>query len=323
MAGLRTFKRGCIWRVGTGEKINIWLDPWVPLSHDRMVQTPMGQMLLGTVDELINPDTMQRDEQMLTDNFNPIDVSRILRIPLSENVEEDFIAWHLTKSYSFSVKSAYYSEWNHCNGRRLTRADEQGPASLNPVWDILWKLKIPSKIKIFVWKAHHGTIPGMAILADRHIPVSPQCPVCSQGQEDILHLIFSCRRAKEIWHSLGLTDVINSALLDRSASIVLEGILRNQNLMQGGNDITDLKELICVRAWYIWWQRREFVKGEKIAYPTQTAFSIQALKLNYCGAYDNAEPKKVIWNKPQPNVYKLNIDACYFPNGSDTAGDYP
>jgi hypothetical protein len=115
-----------------------------------MVLTSRGQTLLRTVDELINPDTMQWDEQMLTDNFNPIDVSRILRIPLSENVDEDFVAWHLTKSYSFSVKSAYYLEWNHCNGRRLNRVDEQGPASLNPVWDILWKLKIPSKIKIFV-----------------------------------------------------------------------------------------------------------------------------------------------------------------------------
>jgi hypothetical protein len=69
----------------------------------------------------------------------------------------------------------------------------------------------------------------------------------------------------EIWHSLGLTQVINSALMDRSGSVVLEGILRNQNLMQGGNGITDLKDLICVGAWYIWWQRREFVKGEKIA----------------------------------------------------------
>jgi hypothetical protein len=92
MAGLRTFKRGCIWKVGTGEKINIWLDPWVPLSHDRMVQTQRGQIRLRTIDELINPDTMQWDEQMFTDNVNPIDVSRILRIPLSENVDEDFVA---------------------------------------------------------------------------------------------------------------------------------------------------------------------------------------------------------------------------------------
>jgi hypothetical protein len=38
--------------------------------------------------------------------------------------------------------------------------------------------------------------------------------------------------------------------------------------------------------------------------------------VNYCGTDENAEPKEVIWNKPQLNAYKLNIDACYFPNGS-------
>jgi hypothetical protein len=237
-----------------------------------MVQTPRGQMLLRTVDELINPVTMQWDEQMLNDNFNPTDLSRILRISLSQNVDEDFVAWHLTKSYSFSMKSAYYFEWNHINGRRLTRADEQGPTSLNRVWDNLWKLKIPSKIKFFVWKALHGTIPGIAILAYIHIPVSPQYPVFSEGPEDIIHLIFSFRRVMEIWHSLGLTQVMNSALMDHSGSVVLEEILRNQNLMQSRNGITDLKELICVGAWYIWWQRIEFVNGGKIAHPTQNSF---------------------------------------------------
>jgi hypothetical protein len=31
IAGLATFKRGCVWRVGNGENINIWQDPWIPL----------------------------------------------------------------------------------------------------------------------------------------------------------------------------------------------------------------------------------------------------------------------------------------------------
>jgi hypothetical protein len=179
LAGLRTFKRGHVWRIGSGEKVNIWEDHWIPTSPTRKVITRRGQILYKTVDHLIDPNTNLWDEDLIRMLFLQVDAERILRIPLSAQLEEDFVAWHLTKSYSFSVKSAYYSEWNHCNGRRLNRVDEQGPASLNPVWDILWKLKIPSKIKIFVWKALRGTIPGMAILADRHIPVSPQCLVCS------------------------------------------------------------------------------------------------------------------------------------------------
>ena len=161
-------------------------------------------------------------------------------------------------------------------------------------------------------------IPGMAILAGRHIPVPPQCPVCSQGPEDIRHLIFTCKRAKGVWQTLGNLPVINSALVDRSGSIVLEELLRNQQ--PNSTEITDLKELIVVGAWYIWWQRREYVKRESIAQPRQTAFAIQALKSNYCVAQAKTQPKEIIWSKPKLNSYKLNIDACFFPNGSGATG---
>ena len=34
LAGLPTFKRGTIWRVGNREQINIWHDLWIPSSSD-------------------------------------------------------------------------------------------------------------------------------------------------------------------------------------------------------------------------------------------------------------------------------------------------
>jgi hypothetical protein len=46
------------------------------------------------------------------------DVERILKIPLSEQLIEDFIAWHYTKTYTFSVRSAYYLEWEHQFGAK-------------------------------------------------------------------------------------------------------------------------------------------------------------------------------------------------------------
>lgn len=50
------------------------------------------------------------DEVLIRDNFIPIDAEGILKIPLSEHMQEDFVAWHKTKIYSFSVRSAYYIE---------------------------------------------------------------------------------------------------------------------------------------------------------------------------------------------------------------------
>ena len=35
-------------------------------------------------------------------------------------MNEDFVAWHLTKSYTFSVRSAYYAQWNATFRQRWT-----------------------------------------------------------------------------------------------------------------------------------------------------------------------------------------------------------
>ena len=77
---------------------------------------------------------------------------------------------------------------------------------------------------------------------------------------------------------------------------------------------------MAVGAWYIWWQRREVVNGGSIAPPKLTSFSIQALTLNYKGAAMGTLPKEVTWSKPKAGTYKLNVDACFFPNGIGASG---
>jgi ribonuclease HI len=316
VSGIRTFKRGHIWRVGNGRSINIWKDHWIPGNLSRKIDTVRGHNLLRTVEELINPTTGQWDEELIRDTFHPLEVQKILEIPISPNLEEDFVAWHKTRTYIFSVRSAYYTEWEHQFRIKIGRSDGQGSSMNNPVWDILWQLRVPAKIKIFGWRALHGLIPGLGVLANRHIKVSAQCPICWQGSEDIRHLMFTCGRAKEVWKSLGLEEVINNAVnLDRSGSVVLEEILRSPIKKSPVLGQLGLQEIVLVASWYIWWQRREAVKGERVAPPLRSAFSIQALALNYGLAAKRATPKQVQWIKPSWNNYKANIDASYFPNG--------
>ena len=65
MAGLKTLKRGAIWRPGNGASINIWSDLWIPTPYDRRVMTPRGHCLLETVKDLIDPHTGEWDVQCL------------------------------------------------------------------------------------------------------------------------------------------------------------------------------------------------------------------------------------------------------------------
>jgi hypothetical protein len=57
VAGLQTFKRGHICRIGTGEKVNIWEDHWIPSSPTRKVYTRRRNILLRIVNDLIDPAT--------------------------------------------------------------------------------------------------------------------------------------------------------------------------------------------------------------------------------------------------------------------------
>ena len=86
---------------------------WIPSSETRKVITPRGDTLLGKVEGLIDPHTGQWDVDLIQSVFLPVDVHRILQIPLRVEVLEDFLAWSGTRSGTFSVRSAYHVEFEH------------------------------------------------------------------------------------------------------------------------------------------------------------------------------------------------------------------
>jgi hypothetical protein len=150
VAGIATFKRGHIWRVGTGDKINIYTDPWIASSWNRMVISPCGNAVYSKVSDLISPITGAWDVKLLETLFLPVDVQRILEIPLNNQGFDDFIAWHYNKNGKYSVRSGYHLQWKHAFGSRAGQLALPGSSATNPVSKVLWQLKIPSTCKIFV-----------------------------------------------------------------------------------------------------------------------------------------------------------------------------
>ena len=190
--------------------------------------TPKGGTILSKVEELIYPHTGQWGVELLRDNFLPVDVARILQIPLHVEAVEDFVAWHFTRSGTFSVRSAYHVEFNHQFGRQFGRWDTPGGSRINLVWKQLWQLRVAGKIKHFGWKVLKGVLPCFGVLDGRHIPIIPQCPFCRIGLEDIHHCIFTCSRAMEVWNELQMEDIVQKAVVqDRSGSITLEILLQS------------------------------------------------------------------------------------------------
>uniref|UniRef100_A0A453R7C6 Reverse transcriptase zinc-binding domain-containing protein n=1 Tax=Aegilops tauschii subsp. strangulata TaxID=200361 RepID=A0A453R7C6_AEGTS len=192
-----------------------------------------------------------------------IDAEWILSIPISQHNMTDFIAWSYTKNGLFSVRSAYSVEWNYQYGSKLKYSNGMGRSTRNPIWCQIWKLSCPAKVKIFLWRTLHGTLPCRATLTNRHMKVSPLCPTCSQGVEDTKHLLFLCRKAKEVWKRLGLDMIIERACeIDRAGEAILEYLLLlpDQDLRIMGYE--NVREMVAISAWYLWWERRKLVHKE-------------------------------------------------------------
>ena len=99
--------------------------------------------------------------------FLPFEVGTILKIPLSQNLSEDALIWIGSKRGVFTVKSAYFI------AAKLQVDKDVGESSFGDsnalIWKNLWKLKLPTKIKIFSWRVCVNGLPVYARMVERGI----------------------------------------------------------------------------------------------------------------------------------------------------------
>jgi hypothetical protein len=108
-------------------------------------------------------------------------VERLMGVQL--NNEKDKFTWHLTASRIFSVKS-YYAEFMNGHTRFLKY--------------YLWKLKVPLKIRIFMWFLYNKVLLTKDNLAKRGWEGCKRC-VFWDSNETIDHLFIHCKFVKLLW----------------------------------------------------------------------------------------------------------------------------
>ncbi|XP_019198919.1 PREDICTED: uncharacterized protein LOC109192681 [Ipomoea nil] len=152
-------------RIGNENSTLIWehLDP--------MIHMEMPPQLSGAkVEGLIDQDTGTWDPQIVVDIFQPSDVPRILKIPVSPE--------QIIGNYT-SSNNGEFDKW-------LT----------------LWKLKIPPKWKTFLWRAISNILPTTTNLLIKRVDVDPTCAMCGIMQEDTMHSLVTCGYATAILYHI-------------------------------------------------------------------------------------------------------------------------
>jgi hypothetical protein len=95
------------------------------------------------------------------------------------------------------VKSAY--ELLERERSRSTTGECSYSVHLRWLWRKTWKLAIPGKIKHFLWRAYHESLPTNHQLHRRKIRSSSLCSVCDQKEETTFHALWQCPLARNTW----------------------------------------------------------------------------------------------------------------------------
>lgn len=107
------------------------------------------------------------------------------------------LSWSETKSGRFTVKSAYHLLEKSV--KEESRGESSSAMLFRWLWRKNWKLRIPGKIKHFLWRAFHESLPTSHNLFRRKIISSPFCQVCNQEVETTSHVLWSCPLAQNTW----------------------------------------------------------------------------------------------------------------------------
>jgi len=308
LEGVKLLKKGIIWRIGDGNDTKIWSDPWIPRGITRRPITPRGSSLLTKVSELIDPVTGTWDEQLVTDTFWPEDANVILTIPTDVETT-DWPAWHFDCTGNFSVKSAYklavqFRDWEL--GEDASSSMVAGMINNEFSWHKIWQLKFPNKVKMFIWRLAHNSLPVRRNLARRGVQMDTICPVCHRLDEDCGHLFFKCRRARECWQIMSLENIRIELELCTSGK---ETVMRILNMKENE------RNKVFIWMWRWWAASNKANAGEKMPTIADIIRSVnfhifEYEKLNAkCDAPSCAT--RPAWKPPPVDVYKINVDASF------------
>ena len=144
--------RGSCYLIGNGADISVWHDPWVPWingfkplpKHGNVEQTPL------LVSQLIDQESFAWKTNIIKDLFDPESAKAILFIHLPTASRPEKLIWLQNPNGKFSIKSAY---------QLTTQIPPPPPLQAKVNWKKLWKLKLPERVKMFIWRIGTKSLP--------------------------------------------------------------------------------------------------------------------------------------------------------------------
>ena len=88
---------------------------------------------------------------------------------------------------SISVRSAYRML---VSAESLLMPSSSSSSSNGLVWKKIWKLRVPNKIRHFIWRAAKDSLPMKQNLRAQHLPIGKECDGYGEHTKLIMHFLW-------------------------------------------------------------------------------------------------------------------------------------
>lgn len=130
-----------------------------------------------------------------------LEVVEVLKINRGVNLETNMSAWAYEKNELYSVRSAYMllKEEQVAIAMAMAATGETRALGEEQSWSMIWKLNVPSKVRVFWRWVLHNSLPLKAELKRIHVIMESYYEMCGNPEEALYHVVFLCPVSKIFW----------------------------------------------------------------------------------------------------------------------------
>ena len=305
LAGREVLQQGLIRRIGDGSTTHIWIDRWIPNHFSgKPISVPTAPSIVVVADLLTASGGW--NAELVKQNFVEFDAQAILRTPIRGSGEDTW-AWEPERHGTYTVKSAYRRsyelKWHQTESERASSSD-------GSIWNRIWKLCVPPKVRVFWWRVVNGFLPARGVLLQRHIEPIANCEVCGAGVETIKHALMDCTIARFFWNQ-------TKALTGVKIPGHLHPVTWAHDLLDPKICTEQDAAVILCGMWALWMSRNKRRHGEAgvpmnqaIKWAKDTAFDLW--QICHPTKSKRSQPTtKEQWRCPTMGWTKCNTDASF------------
>ena len=257
--------------------------------------------------QLIDNTTASWNENLVRSVFTHFDVEEIIKIPLCTRKIPDFLAGHEESKGVFTVRSAYRMILRTKLSREGWIEEEAGTSgneSGSNQWSSIWHIKVPSKLRMFVWRLARQSIPCNVLLHHRNMATTHTCALCG-ARDTWRHALLSCPMAGSVW--VLAPDHIVEQMSMHTEDGAKDWIFALHKIMSQDDFVR-----VVVTLWAIWGSRRKAIH-ENIFQSPQHTFSFVSSYLQELQHIPAAKQKVLVlevsgqqrrWNPSPAGVVK-------------------